>query len=121
MTDLIRRLTLVGSLTLIGALGCHRNTPSPDRGLVTPQARAPFVGFIRDVRGLVIRLDEDDQKANRSAEVWVSPSTETTLRNGTLVALSSLRAGMRATVWFREPVNGTSLLQGTAERIVVEY
>jgi hypothetical protein len=44
------------------------------------------------------------------------------MRNGSLVPATSLKRGMRATVWFRGAVDATqSAVSGTAQRIVVDY
>jgi len=67
-------------------------------------------------------LDEESPTSSRRGNIWLAPATEITLRNGSLLAATDLRRGMRAKVWFSGAVDvTTSSVSGTAQRIVVDY
>ena len=117
---LFHRLRFVVVLALMAATGCHRGSASRASAPADAGAR-PFVGWIVQTRGQQLTLDEDASRNVRRAEVYVSPTTEITLRDGTLRSLQWLRPGVRVTVWFTD--GGTysgGIVRATAHRVVVD-
>jgi hypothetical protein len=67
-------------------------------------------------------LEEESATSARRGNVFLAPSTEIVMRNGSMLLATSLKRGMRATVWFRGAVDATqSAVSGTAQRIVIDY
>ena len=123
MRACMTRSLVTCTIALIVAAGCHRGPgQSRARDAASGEA-APFIGFIDQIReGSMLAMDEESRTGRRRGNIWLAPSTEITLRNGSLVAASALRRGMRATVWFRGAVDvSRGTVSGTANRIVIDY
>lgn len=123
MTDKRRRIMLAFAGALLALAGCRsepQTTPAPE---ARPAAReAPFVARIRSVRGNVIFVQEEGGE-NRRAEIYVSPGTEITTRDGAMfIPMTNLRANMRVTVWFSgEQRSDGVTLTASARRMLVDY
>jgi hypothetical protein len=80
-----------------------------------------FIGWIKDVRGSVIVVDEESQGNSRRGEIYVASTTEIFSRTGMVVPASWLKRGQRVTVHFRGQVNATNTeINATADKIVID-
>ena len=112
----------------IATAGCSRASSRLDVGANLggddPRARATkdaFVGWIRDVRGSVIIVDEEVATSGRRGEIFVATTTEILSRTGMIVPQTWLKRGLRVTVEFRGVANENSgNLSATAQKIVVD-
>lgn len=112
-----RRVVLFGAILIAAA--CQRNRPNVEPQPLDPSA--PFVGWIKQVYGQVIALDEDAAREVRRAEVFISPTTEIVMRNGMLWPAHWLRPGLRVTVWFTGVgTQENRFVRATAARVLVD-
>jgi hypothetical protein len=113
---------------LFAMVGCSRSSTRLDAGVSLagddPKSRVPkdaFVGWIRDVRGSVIIVDEEVATSGRRGEIYVATTTEILSRMGMIVPQSWLKRGLRVTVEFRGAATENSgNLSATAQKIVVD-
>lgn len=110
--------------SLIALSACARAKPATTTGdlqQMPPARDGGFIGYIREVRGSVIVVDEESQSSSRRGEIYVASTTDIFSRTGMVVPASWLKRGQRVTVHFRGQVNATtSNVTATADRIVVD-
>ena len=117
---------LVAALAGTG-LGCSHFSHREEAAVATgayPDGRTKdaMVGWIRDVRGSVIIVDEEVPSVPRRGEIYVQTTTEIVSKtSGMIVPQSWLKRGQRVRVEFRGAANENGMnLSATAQRIVVE-
>jgi len=114
--------------SVVATVGCSHASSRLDAGASLggddPRSRAlkdAFVGWIRDVRGSVIIVDEEVATSGRRGEIYVATTTEILSRTGMIVPQTWLKRGQRVTVEFRGAANENSgNLSATAQKIVVD-
>jgi len=122
----LHRCIIIASLFAMAA--CSRTSTRIDAGVNLasddPRSRLPkdaFVGWIRDVRGSVIIVEEEVATSGRRGEIFVATTTEILSRMGMIVPQSWLKRGLRVTVEFRGAATENSgNLSATAQKIVVD-
>jgi hypothetical protein len=114
--------------SVFATIGCSHASSRLDVGANlgddNARSRMPkdaFVGWIRDVRGSVIIVDEEVATSGRRGEIFVATTTEILSRMGMIVPQSWLKRGLRVTVEFRGTATEQSgNLSATAQKIVVD-